>query len=372
MMSAIPYQGAAESWNLKIAELPNPHLLQTWEWGQVKSHFGWSPLPYIWEDEAGKMQAAALVLMRGVAIPGLAARFRVLYVPKGPLLDWGDALLRERVLADLQKIARQQHAIFIKIDPDVRLGSGLPADSLIVDDPVGQMVVSDLGKLGWRFSSEQIQFRNTVIIDLKPELDPLLANMKQKTRYNIRLAERKGVSVRLGAAADIDDLFLMYAETAQRDGFVIRDQAYYRTLWSVFIQAGLAEALIAEVEGEPCAAIIVFRFGRRAWYMTGMSRLLHREKMPSYLLQWRAIQRLRSVGVQSYDLWGAPEVFDESDPLWGVYRFKEGFAGVVERHIGAWDLPVQPMLYRFYTGLLPRLLDWMRQRGLRRTQRMLG
>ncbi len=371
-MMATLYQGPAEAWNNKIADLPDPHLLQTWEWGQVKSRFGWSPLPYLWENEEGKIQAAALILMREVPVPGLAGRLRVLYAPKGPLLDWGDPLLRTRVLTDLQAIAIQQHAILIKIDPDVRLGIGVPGDSLALDDPVGQLVISDLKKLGWHLSSEQIQFRNTVIIDLKPDLDRLLASMKQKTRYNIRLAERKGVTVRVGAAADISELFYMYAETAQRDGFVIRDEAYYRTLWSAFIQAGLAEALIAEVEGEPCAAIIVFRFGRRAWYMTGMSRLLHREKMPSYLLQWRAIERLRSSGVQTYDLWGAPDVFDESDPLWGVYRFKEGFSGLVERHIGAWDLPVQSLLYQFYTGFLPRLLDWMRQRGMKRTQRMLG
>ena len=371
-MNALPYQGTGESWNRMIADLPDPHLLQTLELSQVKSHFGWSPLPYCWQDEAGKVQAAALILRREVPIPGLAARLRILYVPKGPLLDWGDAKLRTRVLVDLQAIAKEQHAIFIKIDPDVRLGSGVPGESLALDDQLGQCVVSDFKKMGWHFSAEQIQFRNTVIIDLKPDLDQLLANMKQKTRYNIRLAERKGVSVRLGAEADIRDLYYMYAETAQRDGFVIRDEVYYQTLWKTFFQAGLAEALIAEFEGEACAAIIVFRFGRRAWYMTGMSRLIHREKMASYLLQWQAIQHLRSVGVQSYDLWGAPDVFDQSDPLWGVYRFKEGFAGVVERYMGAWDLPVRPMLYRFYTGFLPRILDWMRQRGMQRTQRMLG
>jgi len=371
-MNAHPYQGTGESWNRMIAALPDPHLLQTWEWSEVKSRFGWSPLPYFWQDEAGKVQAAAFVLRREVRIPGLAARLRVLYVPKGPLLDWGEAKLRTRVLGDLQAIGRDQQAIFIKIDPDVRLGSGIPGESHAHDDPLGQLVASELEKTGWHLSAEQIQFRNTVVIDLKLDPNQLLANMKQKTRYNIRLAERKGVSVRIGAETDIPDLYHMYAETAQRDGFVIRDEVYYRTLWSTFFQAGLAEALIAEVEGEACAAIIVFRFGKRAWYMTGMSRQIHREKMASYLLQWRAIERLRAAGVESYDLWGAPDVFDESDPLWGVYRFKEGFAGVVERTMGAWDLPLRPMLYRFYTGLLPRLLDWMRQRGMQRTQRMLG
>jgi lipid II:glycine glycyltransferase (peptidoglycan interpeptide bridge formation enzyme) len=360
------------AWDETIAGLPNAHLLQTWEWGQVKSRFGWQPFPYRWLDEAGQTQAAALVLRRTITIGGLAARLKVLYVPKGPLLDWEDAGLRTKVLHDLEALASRERAIFVKIDPDVRLGVGVPGLPGSVEDPLGQAVEGDLSRLGWRFSAEQVQFRNTVLIDLRPELDTLLAGMKQKTRYNIRLAERKGVSVRPGGLKDLDNLFHMYAETADRDGFVIRDQVYYRLLWETFLQAGLAEPLIAELDGELAAALVVFRFAGQAWYLNGMSRLAHREKMPNHLLQWEAIRRLRDAGVHTYDLWGAPDIFDESDPLWGVYRFKEGFGGQVARHIGAWDLPVRPVLYRFYSEILPRLLDLMRRRGMERTRSMLS
>jgi lipid II:glycine glycyltransferase (peptidoglycan interpeptide bridge formation enzyme) len=106
--------------------------------------------------------------------------------------------------------------------------------------------------------------------------------------------------------------------------------------------------------------------------MNGMSRLAHREKMPNYLLQWEALQRAKAAGAETYDLWGAPDVFDESDSLWGVYRFKEGFSGEVVRHIGAWDLPVNLNMYRLYTQILPRLLNWMRWRGQERTRRLVG
>src|SRR5574342_54174 len=130
------------------------------------------------------------------------------------------------------------------------------------------------------------KFRNTVTLDLRLSEADLLARMKQKTRYNVRLAEKKGVHVRPGSPADLDLLYRLYAETSVRDGFVIRSADYYREAWGSFIEAGLARPFIAEVEGEPVSALILFRFARTAWYMYGMSREAHREKMPNHLLQW--------------------------------------------------------------------------------------
>jgi lipid II:glycine glycyltransferase (peptidoglycan interpeptide bridge formation enzyme) len=192
--------------------------------------------------------------------------------------------------------------------------------------------------------------------------------MKQKTRYNIRLSERKGVSVRKGDAQDLPLLYRMYAETSVRDGFVIRDEHYYLTLWNSFLQQGLAQPLIAEVEGEPVAGVMIFLFGERAWYLYGMSREAHREKMPSYLLQWEAMRLAKARGCREYDLWGAPDVFDESDSMWGVFRFKEGLGGRVVRTAGAWDYPSRPLLYTLYTRVLPAVLDRMRSRRQARTR----
>jgi lipid II:glycine glycyltransferase (peptidoglycan interpeptide bridge formation enzyme) len=195
--------------------------------------------------------------------------------------------------------------------------------------------------------------------------------MKPKTRYNIRLAGRKGVQVRTGVEADFGLLYRMYAETSIRDGFAIREEGYYREVWGTFLRAGLAEPLVAEVSGEPVAAVVIFYFAGKAWYLYGMSRAAHREKMPNYLLQWEAMRRAKAAGCLTYDLWGAPDHLDETDPMWGVYRFKEGLGGTVIRHVGAWDLPVRPFYYRLYTGFLPKILDWMRYRGVRRTRRSL-
>ena len=376
-------------WNSLISSLPNPPFLQTYEWGQVKAQYGWQPHYLIW-DEEGKMKeeknlssfvfhpaATALLLKRTIPMAGMSARLSVLYAPKGPLLDWTNASLRNRVLNDLQSYAKQQGAIFLKMDPDVVLGTGVPSSEGDSVNDSGQAIMSDLKRRGWKYSSDQIQFKNTVLIDLYPAEDELLAQMKQKTRYNIRLAEKKGVRLRIGTSNDFDMLYKMYAETSVRDGFVIRNEEYYQTVWTNFlstqsVQSPFAEPLIAEVDNEPVAAIFVFYFAGRAYYVYGMSRDVHREKMPTYLLQWEAMKRAKANGCVVYDLWGAPDVFDESDSMWGVYRFKEGLGGTVVRTLGAWDCAPNPFWYKLYSEVIPRLLDVMRSRGKAKTRQSLG
>lgn len=381
-------------WNSLLSNLPNPHFLQTYEWGQVKARYGWSPLYAVWTSDGkfavfqetdycslntGHYVGAALILKRQIINRGFAARLSVLYSPKGPLLDWSNESLRSRVLNDLQSFAREQGAIFLKMDPDVILGTGVPSSEEDVIDNGGQAVMSELKRRGWRYAADQIQFRNTVLIDLTPSEDEMLAHMKQKTRYNIRLAEKKGVALRIGTRRDLPILYKMYAETSVRDGFVIRDEGYYKTVWEMFmtpqvsnLQSPLAEPLIAEVGGEPVAAIFVFYFAGRAYYVYGMSRSAHREKMPTYLLQWEAMKRAKANGCTVYDLWGAPDVFDESDSMWGVYRFKEGLGGGVVRTLGAWDFAPSPLWYKMYSEIIPRILDVMRSRGKAKTKQNVG
>ncbi len=396
MLPKSPPQVNPAQWNASISRLNGAHVLQTWEWGKVKSEFGWQPHYLLWYGEGSQyrltvnrlperhkykeLKAAALLLQRNIRIGGFAQRMGVIYVPKGPLLDWSDAPLRAQVLADLKDYAQRHSAIFIKIDPDLEVGRGIPGEAGAMETHLGQLVTHEIAAAGWQFSDEQVQFRNTLLIDLVPPEEALLANMKQKTRYNINLAMRKGVTVRLATPNDLDLLFHMYAETSLRDGFVIRNQAYYRQVWSCFLanqptltaDQPLAEALVAEVEGSPVAGVIIFRFARKAWYLYGMSRLAHRDKMPNYLLQWEAIKRSRAAGCTTYDLWGAPDQFVEGDPLWGVYRFKEGLGGTVYRYLGAWDLPTNRMLYRLYSKTLPGLLDIMRKHGKASTRQVVG
>ena len=346
-------------WNDILTAFPDAHILQTREWAGIKARVGWQAEPHVWHDAQGNVVAAAMLLRRKLPKP---LPWSVLYAPKGPLLaSWEDHALLARVLDDLQAYARRTAAVFLKIDPDVVLGTGVPGQEGAQENPLGHAVQGELARRGWRFSDEQVQFRNTVLLDLTPSEDDLLAAMKQKTRYNIRLAFRKGVRVRVGGEDDLPLLYRMYAETAVRDGFIIRPRAYYLTVWRTLMAAGMAEPLIAEVEGEPVAAVVIFRFGTRAYYFYGMSTGKHRNKMPTYALQWEAIRRAKAAGFRWYDFWGAPDEFNANDPMWGVFRFKQGFGATVVRTLGAWDFPARPGLYRAYTEALPRLLAVMRR-----------
>jgi lipid II:glycine glycyltransferase (peptidoglycan interpeptide bridge formation enzyme) len=343
-------------WEQALTALPAAHALQSWEWGEFKARWGWSVVRLVWTQSTTPVAAAQIL---GRVIPGTPWRF--LYVAKGPALDYGQPALADRVLADLERYARETKALFIKIDPDVPRQYGEP-DEAQTPDMVGQAILNLLNRRGWRFSPEQIQFRNTVIIDLTPNPDDLLAAMN----YNVRLAGRKGVTVRAGAPADLAAFYPIYAETAARDGFLIRPEAYYHDVWQRFLETGQADLLLAWAGDEPVAGLILFYNGRTAWYMVGASAGEHRHLMPNHLLQWAAIERAKARGCTRYDMWGAPEVFDESDRMWGVYRFKQGFGGQVVQGLGAFDYPVNRPLYWAFTAALPRLralLRHGRQRG---------
>ena len=359
------------TWNRLIATLGGGHLLQSWEWGQLKSKYGWQAERFVWHNHDGKPRAAAQVLRRAISLPGLGDRLAVLYCPRGPILDWSDQDLRQLVFTDLATLAVERGAISIKIDPDLPLGYGIPGEKGSEEDPLGKVVVEDLLATGWRESAEQIQFRNTLSLDLRLSEDDLLAGMKQKTRYNIRLASRRGVQVRRGGQDDFDLLYRMYAETSVRDRFAIRKPEYYQDAWSAFINAELAQPFIALVEDEPIAALIVYRFGEVATYMYGMSRPYHREKMPNHLLQWEAILWAKEHGCTTYDFWGAPDQLDPQDPMWGVYRFKTGFGARFVRTMGAWDFPVHTVPYWLYTIAKPRLMSILRFKGRAQTRQYL-
>lgn len=331
-------------WNRALLRLPHPHILQSWEWGAFKTRHGWSATRWLLEDDGGTPRAAALVLRRKLPLLPIS----LLYVPKGPILDHGDMLAWDAALAHLQHLAHSQGAIFVKIDPDVNVER--------------EAVVDRLLKQSWHPSTEQIQFRNTMLLDLTQNEADLLAGMKSKWRYNVRLAGRRGVTTRPGTKDDLPLLYDMYRETALRDNFIIRPFEYYLDAWGSFIESGSAFPLIAQVEDDPVAMVVIFRFGARAWYMYGASRNRHREKMPNHLLQWEAMRWAKSVDCTVYDLWGAPDEPVESDPMWGVYRFKQGFGATLVRHIGAYDYPTSRLWYWLYTAAIPLLLRLLRRR----------
>lgn len=348
-----------ETWNNALGTLDGGHLLQSWQWGELKSQYGWKPSRIIWNDDSQTPIAAAQLLIRTTT-----GNLTIAYCPRGPILNWENPGLYKQVLSDIADHASQRGAIFVKMDPEISIDN----DHELLDQDKTNLLRESWLHLGWRESQEQIQFRNTFMLNLEADEETLLANMKQKTRYNVRLSARRGVVIRRGGLEDLDLLYQMYAETSVRDGFVIRDPAYYRDAWGSFIQDNVAQPLIAEVEDEPVAAIILYRFGKTAYYLYGMSRALHRDKMPNHLLQWEAIRWAKEAGCLVYDFWGAPDRVDPGDPMYGVYRFKEGFGAQFVQTIGAWDFPIKSLQYQLYKNLLPSILSVLRSFGRARTR----
>ena len=343
-----------DQWNSRLRQLPGAHILQSWDWGEFKREtVGWQPSRLAFERE-GVLVAMASVGMRRVG------PFKVMYVSKGPALDTCDDLLFLEVLELLESRARTMGAIWLKIDPDVVLATGIPGgeDDKVVES--GHRISAQLKNRGWRFSSSQVQFRNTIAVDLGRTENEILMAMSGNTRRKIRIAEKKGVLVRNACDDDLPIMYDLYRATAARDGFLIRSFDYYRRAWQAFMQAGLAHALIAEYESVPIAHVILFHFGKTCWYFYGASGNQERQRMPNYLLQWEAMKWAKAQGYAVYDMWGAPDVFDESDGMWGVYQFKRGFRGQVIRQIGAWDYAPRPWLYNAYTRLAPRLMGLLR------------
>ncbi len=347
-----------DQWNSALSTLPYAHVLQSWEWGEFKRvTTGWQPMRLAFLRD-GKVAAMASVGIRSIG------PLKVMYISKGPALEYSDSVLVAEVFAYLQRLARRRMAIWLKLDPDVIAATGIPegdSDNPDAPNPTGQAVLQSLKARGWRFSADQVQFRNTITVDLSPSEDQLLAAMSQNTRRKVRTAEKKGVTVRAGTLADLPTLYDLYRMTGERDHFLTRPPEYYKLAWQAFMEAGLAHPLIAEADGKAIAHVILFHFGKTCWYIYGASSNEERDRMPNYLLQWEAIRWAKAQGCATYDMWGAPNEFNESDSMWGVYEFKRGFRGTVTRYIGAWDYAPFVLLYLTYSQVWPRVLKWMRR-----------
>jgi lipid II:glycine glycyltransferase (peptidoglycan interpeptide bridge formation enzyme) len=208
-------------------------------------------------------------------------------------------------------------------------------------------------------ASAPIQPIQTVVLDLTGGEEAVLARMKQKTRYNIHLAEKKEIVVQ--PWRDFHQFGQMMKTTSQRDGFGVHQSDYYRLAYEHFAQKGACELFCAQFQGKPLAVVIVFRQGRRAWYFYGASSNEERNRMPAYLVQWQAIRWAIAGGCTEYDLWGIPDAPEQvledqftqrADGLWGVYRFKRGFGGEIKRTAGAFDRVYSHPLYSLYRRYL--------------------
>jgi len=315
-----------QAWDRFIEYHPKAHILQTRPWGEFKSAFGWKPY-YVRAQDLG-----ALVLFRKLPLG-----FSIGYIPRGPVGagDWGS------FWSQLDAICRKERALFLRVEPDLW-------------EPVDQSFIKHQLP-GFIQSRQTIQPPRTLLIDLQPDEEVILMRMKPKTRYNIRLAERKEVRIR--QTNDIEAFHQMMVTTGKRDAFGVHSREYYQRAYDAFAPTGACVLLFAEFNGQPLAGLMAFAHGDTAWYFYGASTDVERNRMPTYLLQWEAMRWAKHKGCTTYDLWGVPDYSEQeledafterSDGLWGVYRFKRGFGGQLYRTIGAWDKVYQPSLYKLY------------------------
>ena len=321
-------------WNHFLSQHPDAHLLQTGEWGELKSAFGWKPVRVISEN------VGVQILFRRLPLG-----FTVGYVPK-PVISDQLSVNSEQFWKEIDEVCRKHHAIFLKLEPD--LWKNQKPETSALNEAEGW-------NLKLETSPHNIQPPRTIIINIKDTEDAILARMKQKTRYNIRLAEKKGVTVR--AWDDVDSFHKMMLVTGGRDGFGVHSLEYYRRAYELLHPKGLGNILVAEYEGKPLAALFVARNGHRAYYLYGASTDEERNRMPTYLLQWEAMKWAKTRSCEEYDLWGVPDEDEATleanfetrrDGLWGVYRFKRGFGGELRRAVQAMDRVYNPLLYWAY------------------------
>ena len=316
-------------WQNFLKNKPNAHILQMAEWGELKACFGWDVKRIISGEDGIQLLFRKLPL-----------GFTIGYAPK-PVSGTHFQELGSAIKSEIDSLCRRKRAVFLKLEPD-----GWDFESV------------DQGHSDWllRTSPHNIQPPRTIVISLEGSEDDILSRMKQKCRYNIRLAEKKGIQVR--AWDDLEGFQRMLQITGGRDGFGVHSLDYYRKAYQLFQPSGAAELLLAEYEGQPLAALMIFTNGLRSWYLYGASNDQERNRMPTYLLQWRAMQWARERGCRSYDLWGVPDEDETSleaqfearhDGLWGVYRFKRGFGGQVFRTAQSLDRVYMPWLYRLYS-----------------------
>lgn len=324
-----------DRWNEFLGAYPQAHFLQTGEWGELKSNFGWLPVRLVVGESGAQILFRSLPLGLTLGYIGKAAAQQI--QPKDADGFWSEA----------DAACRSRGAILCKSEPDLWVDHAQGAQPADAFRPGTTTTVV--------MSPHSVQPRRTITVDIRPEEGQILGAMKQKCRYNIRLAEKKGVVVR--PWSDIKAFHETLVTTGRRDGFAVHAVSYYQRAYELFHPKGMCELLAADFEGRPLAALMVFARGRRAWYVYGGSTDRERERMPNYLLQWEAMRWARSRGCEEYDLWGVPDK-DESiledefekrrNGLWGVYRFKRGFGGSVRRAAQAVDRIYNPLLYRAY------------------------
>jgi peptidoglycan pentaglycine glycine transferase (the first glycine) len=325
-------------WDDAAVRSPNGHVLQSAAWAKIREAQGWRAEFH----HFGALLPVALVLWRS-----LPAGQRLAYVPRGPIAS--DQSQLQDALARLAALARERRAIFLKVDPEIDVDRGR----------------APLGAAGFRRAPDIQPVVATLELDLAPEEDALFAALEKDTRWSVRQAEKRGVSIRDASGdGDLRALYGLYAETGQRAGFITRTWDYYRRMWGTLVDAGHAKVRLAEKEGKPIAGALTWRCGDREVYQSAATNEAGRSAYAAYGLLWRCIIEARKGGARRFDFGGIPtDLTRKDDPMYGPYLFKKGFGGTPRRFVGAHDAVPNEIVYRAYTFAEPLYTNALRLAG---------
>ncbi|MBI4100608.1 peptidoglycan bridge formation glycyltransferase FemA/FemB family protein [Candidatus Microgenomates bacterium] len=296
------------------------HVLQSWEWGEFREKTGVKVI------RPGLFEKNRLITAYQLTIHSIPhTPYTVGYLPKGPVPD-------EQMLSALEDIGMENNTIFFKLEPNITINQKPVINSRLTSSP------------------RPLFTRYTFQIDLRKSEEDLLRQMKEKTRYNVRLAQRNGVRVAENNSPEAFEVYLrLMQETTQRQNFYAHSEKYHRLMWETLQKAGIAHLLIADYNNESLVAWILFVFNKVLYYPYGASSTVHREVMASNLMMWEAMKFGQKMGCEKFDLWGAlgPEP-NPKDPWYGFHRFKEGYGGELVEFVGSYDFVLNWPLYKLY------------------------
>ncbi len=293
-----------DQWDKKVIDLGGS-ILQSWDWGEFQKSLGFKVYRFVTKDYVNQV----------VELPLMAGK-KYLYSGRGPLGAVSDAIL------DLKKIGAEDHStVFARIEPNEKVN--LPK------------------------AAKETQPTNNWLLDLTQSEEALLAGMKPKTRYNINLSQRKGVTVREGKKEDLLEVYRLFLETAGRNKFRLHPQNYYWQIWETLTPKNL-KILIAEYNGKPLACMLLTMFGSTATYLHGGSSSTNKEAMAPYVLHWIAIKIAKAAGLSFYDFGGIAPADQPRHPWAGISRFKKSFGGFEVVFPGSFEIIFSPLWYNIY------------------------
>ncbi|GCE22944.1 lipid II:glycine glycyltransferase FemX [Dictyobacter kobayashii] len=328
-----------EQWNAFVSQQQYVHLMQSYEWGELNQYLGSRVyrLGALVND-----QLIGVMQLHVVAIPVPVLRLNYLYCIRGPILEAPDSPALPALVKHAQGIARKEHAIVLRIDPNI------PDDDAQVED-----WLKAFKNLGFYTNTHTGVSRRSWVLDLRPDAETLLANFKMTWRQNVRSSQRKGVVIREATSdADFDTYYDILSITGERDDFFIHSRDYHKEIFTRYQKRGQAVLFLAEHEGEAIATKMLIKMGNWCWDMFGGSTNSKRNLKATYLIQYHCFLWAKENGCDFFDFRAIPNILKPGEEMWGVYEFKKGFDGFSRLVINTQDYVYNPLLYKAWNQLI--------------------